>query len=431
MTTLKENKEEKQIFSPRSYVEYLKTRSDIIPNAVGYVRTSTVIQHKSIQHQIEQLQDWSKQFAFNLVSVFVDEAMSGTKPSSERQSLHLLLQLFEIGDTIIVSDVSRLTRSVEHAKEMFEKHFVPKKIKIVTLLPTVYVTTPEDQTTFMSEVDSAERTVRLTRAKISTVLIAQADAGKLQKKPSYGWRFDGKGRPHVRDEAEQQGIQFIRELVQLNPTITIPQIVTILNDPTNKVPPHRRKIKAGQEGWYYMAVKNLLTREDIRQGTPYVRLTIEQRDDRKDRVKLKKGENRKLRKRILEILNENPSTTYSAITRQLESEDFKLENGRSLNHDTVRRILLKANIRLTSHDQDLEEYSASAIRELRKQEPKMKVAEIIRRLTAMNIPPLLRATSWNYYSVNKLIKKYKIDQVENASQKESLPLPTENSEVDG
>lgn len=397
---------------PKSHVRFYNERSNRkgILNAIGYARVSTDMQDKegkSIPGQIMQFENRCKEKGFNLIYICVDSGISGTKRRKHRPGLNYLYKNAKARDVVMVVDMTRLSRDLEYSSRLRRK-FTERRIMLDSFDMTYANGTDEDETMkdFMAMMGKTQ--VKHMGKKISKKMREYSDAGELPTKPSYGWRFNGRDMPRLEVKEEQEGLQFIRNLLKEKPELTIPEIVQILNDPRNGVAPFRRNREAGQPAWYYHAVKSILVREGIRPGKRFLRLSKEDLLDRDERKTTKKKENSALLEEIREIQAEDPDITCHSISKELITRGVKLGSERKIDHRLVQRVLDGAGELTSLCDPDAEADAADFIKKLRTAEPTMRVAEIIRRLTDAGIAPLLRASKWNHYTVNKLMKKYNI-----------------------
>lgn len=102
-----------------------KKTKDPGSRAVLYARVSTEEQagkdHFSIDAQFNEMREFAKERDWEVVGEFVDEGISGTK--RDRPQLNHVLKIAEKGgcDVIVAHDLSRLSRSVYHTLDIFEK----------------------------------------------------------------------------------------------------------------------------------------------------------------------------------------------------------------------------------------------------------------------------------------------------------------------
>lgn len=94
-----------------------------------YLRFSTSRQDEA--QQVFAIDHYLENKGLTADKTYADRGISGSKSYKERQLLDLCKELNE-GDTVIVSEVSRITRSgIGELFEVIEKYFKPNKIKLV------------------------------------------------------------------------------------------------------------------------------------------------------------------------------------------------------------------------------------------------------------------------------------------------------------
>lgn len=431
-----------QWLGPKSYVKFYndrKARTDVKDplNVIGYARVSRDVKEKdekvdekkgadenrSVKGQMLQIEQKCQRLGHNLVFICVDSGISGAEKRRKRPGFNYVFSASQPGDVLMMVDLSRLSREVEDSAK-YRRQLKLKKVKLDSFDVAYDDSTAEGEMMIDFYTAMAKAYRKSVSKKIANAAEARAVANKSMRKATYGKRWDKEKGELVENPTEQRGIQDIRKFVEQYPTITIPQLVEVLNDPNCTIPPHRRKPKPGQKGWYYAAVKNLLIREGIREGKPPVKLTDDVKNQRDQVIKVKHQENLALLQKIEDIAKSSPGLTCTQIARELVDRGINLVGSKRLIDDSlVRRILDIAGLEVSMQDDNAELRAASVIRQLKATEPKIKVAEIIRRLTALDLPPLLRASSWNYYTINKLIKKYNISDVPQVVE-ESYKDPT-------
>lgn len=399
MTTIKEDT--KHIHSKgkgQTYVEYFNAYSDTMTNVVGYVRTSTTSQKQSIDQQIFQIEEWCKTNNHNLVNIYVDFAISGTKPAQERKGLEMLLERLREGDMVASISSCRLCRNVMYAKELLDKHFLPNKIKVIMLDSQTDITTKDGRDLFIEEVTKAEHYVVQVKQRLkNTYKYMCSKFGGIT--PPYGWKRSDDGKKLVEVPEEQRGIEYIKILVAWNPTISIKEIIKALEDPVNQIPAHNRR-KKGKRPWYPDAVRNLLRRHKIRDDP---RKSTRKRVN----IDLAKNEHQLLTAIVAPMLEKEPTLSALTISKRLKEQGLTLESKRPITEYRVRTTMINNGIQVDTKDPEAEAKVASFIKDLRSKEPSIRVAEIIRRITPV-YAPLRRAKAWHHNAVVSLMKKYNI-----------------------
>ena len=157
---------------------------------IGYVRVSTVEQHE--ERQVVELQE-----KVGVERTFIDK-LSGK--NTERPELQKMIDFAREGDTIYVSEFSRLARSTKDLLDIVQK-LKDKGVQVVSLKENFDTTTPAGELamTLFAAIATFERKIMLERQK-EGIALAKARGvyrGRKQKpKPSnrqelverYQWR---------------------------------------------------------------------------------------------------------------------------------------------------------------------------------------------------------------------------------------------------
>lgn len=98
-----------------------------MPRALGYARIS--LSEEKIENQIQAIEEFCRQQGLDLVKVFTDIGVSGSKPAFEREGFRQLLEAAKLLDvkTIVIYDLTRLGRDlfdlIETYKRLLEEGF--------------------------------------------------------------------------------------------------------------------------------------------------------------------------------------------------------------------------------------------------------------------------------------------------------------------
>lgn len=95
---------------------------------VGYIRVST--EKQTVQNQKHEILDYANRYTLGSVT-FIEVEMSSRKSTSDRRIDELLLSLND-GDTLIVSELSRLARSLSGLFEIVNT-LIDKGIKLIAI----------------------------------------------------------------------------------------------------------------------------------------------------------------------------------------------------------------------------------------------------------------------------------------------------------
>jgi len=87
---------------------------------LSYVRTSTDTQHTSIINQTNQIKYYAEKNGYTIKASYVDEGISGSS-IEKRPALKRLLKNAEKGDTIVVTNLDRLSRSIDDTNTIITK----------------------------------------------------------------------------------------------------------------------------------------------------------------------------------------------------------------------------------------------------------------------------------------------------------------------
>lgn len=414
----------KEELSKTTWVEHYNPRckDDDVSNVVGYARVSTKEQGLhgiSIELQIQKITNMCKSKTYNLLCICIDSGVSGVKNRKNRPGLDYMLHVLQDGDKIMYTDISRIWRNFTEAMIM-ERDLIQRHITNYVLDNNIDTATPQGRFTLYMYYLMAHYQREAQNQKIKEALELKEKKGELMHRPCYGFKRGETPRsPHIEIPEERKAIEIIRKMVTDNPKIKLADLVRFLEDPANNIPPHNKKWnltpKLGHK-WNHRALSRLLEREEIR-------APINISKEKKQLVNMMKldkrykcsEEKRKLieteRKLLLEEINrlrtEHPSISCGAIAMELHKEEVKLESGRKISDYLIRSVLVHSGEAVSAKDPDKEMKAASIIRQFIQQDLLITIAEIIRRLTGA-MEPLGRAAVWNYYTVNKLINKYKL-----------------------
>lgn len=180
--------------------------------ARGYCRVSTTMQGEdgvSLDTQQKKIKGYCELNYLNLVKIYEDSGLSG-KDMNRPQLMNLINDMKE-NDRIIVSDLSRLSRSTKDALIMLEK-FKEKGIKFVCLNPNIDTSTPVGELMFtvLMAVHKLER--ENIASHVSRNMQQLSKDGKLRARPPFGWKFAGKDKDYIEDSEQQECIEKIKHL---------------------------------------------------------------------------------------------------------------------------------------------------------------------------------------------------------------------------
>ena len=148
---------------------------------IGYVRVSTVEQHE--ERQVVELQE-----KVGIERTFIDK-LSGK--NTERPELQKMIDFAREGDTIYVSEFSRLARSTKDLLDIVQK-LKDKGVQVVSLKENFDTTTPAGELamTLFAAIATFERKIMLERQK-EGIALAKARGvyrGRKQKPKPSNWQ---------------------------------------------------------------------------------------------------------------------------------------------------------------------------------------------------------------------------------------------------
>lgn len=182
------------------------------PNARGYCRVSTHYQMEdgiSLDTQHKRLIDHCEYKNLNLVKIYEDAGLSGK--DMRRPGLISLLNDIEKGEYMIVTDLSRLSRSTRDALNILEQ-LKDKGVLFVCLNPDINYASPigEMMFTVLMAVHRLER--QNISAHVSANMKQLSKEGKLRGRAPFGYKFVGKDRDFEPEPEQQKIIQKIKDL---------------------------------------------------------------------------------------------------------------------------------------------------------------------------------------------------------------------------
>ena len=95
----------------------------------AYLRVSTDSQN--LMQQQNAINEYIKYKGLTITDVVTDEGVSGGVSYKDRH-LYNLIQSLNEGDVIVVSEISRITRSgISELSEIIEKYFKPNRLRLI------------------------------------------------------------------------------------------------------------------------------------------------------------------------------------------------------------------------------------------------------------------------------------------------------------
>ena len=168
---------------------------------IGYVRVSTVEQHEERQ-KIELTQKAQAE------RIFMDK-LSGK--NTERPQLHAMIDFAREGDTVYVSEFSRLARSTKDLLDIVQK-LKEKQVQVISLKENFDTSTPAGELamTLFAAIATFERKIMLERQK-EGIAIARAKGvykGRQRKHKPANWE-------ELVQKYQHREIRSIRQLMKI------------------------------------------------------------------------------------------------------------------------------------------------------------------------------------------------------------------------
>lgn len=195
-----------------------KKAEDEKKKVVIYCRASTGKQEISPEAQEARLRQQAEFKGFEVVEVLVDKGISGGKGQDERPGLKKALDMLEDGsaNTLMVTKLDRLSRSVSDGSRMIEQYFRGKH-HLVVLEPDIDTTSDFGEFTanLMLNIGQLER--RLISTRTSEALNYLSSQGVVLGGRTFGWQHseerdkDGR-RIRVEIPEEQEAIKLMVEM---------------------------------------------------------------------------------------------------------------------------------------------------------------------------------------------------------------------------
>jgi DNA invertase Pin-like site-specific DNA recombinase len=176
----------------------------------GYIRVSTTMQSEdgiSLETQYKRLQAHCEYKGWNLVKVYTDAGISGK--NMDRPGLQSLLSDIQANETVLICELSRMSRTTKDALTIFEL-FKEKGANFVCLSPDMDFGTPIGQMmlTVLCAVHQLER--QNISAHVSNNMTRLSKEGKLRSRPPYGYKFVGKDKDLEPEPAQQTVLENIK-----------------------------------------------------------------------------------------------------------------------------------------------------------------------------------------------------------------------------
>ena len=167
---------------------------------IGYARVSTIEQHE--ERQLQALKD------VGCERTYLDK-LSGK--NTERPQLKQMIDFAREGDTVYVSEFSRLARSTKDLLDIMQK-LKDKGVQVISLKENFDTTTPAGELamTLFAAIATFERKIMLERQK-EGIAVAKAKGvyrGRHQKEKPYNWK-------ELVEKYQRREIRSVSELMRI------------------------------------------------------------------------------------------------------------------------------------------------------------------------------------------------------------------------
>jgi len=208
----------------------MATRRQQIKQAVGYVRVSTegqAVHGVSMEAQEAKIRAWAIANDHELVSVHVDEGISGGKVSNRPALQEAINDACRHHAALIVYSLSRLARSTKDALEISER-LRKSKADLVSLSERIDTTSAAGKMVFRMLAVLAEFERDLVSERTTMALRhLKSQHRRISHNIPFGWELTGDGRHLVENEREQGVIALIHTLREQG--LSLRAIATELN----------------------------------------------------------------------------------------------------------------------------------------------------------------------------------------------------------
>lgn len=244
--------------------------------ARGYCRVSSPDQLKGVSLTLQQkkIEEFCLHKNLTLVKVYIDEAISGK--NLNRPAVQLLLSELSPGETVVINDLSRISRNVRDTVVLLDS-FKEKGVNLMSVEEHLDFSTPEGKGMLELTIKLNQLEREQTSRKVSEAMTYLSEQGQLRSRPPFGWKFAGKDQPFEECPEQQAVIAKIKQLHSLG--MNLSQITRALNDMgLNKTLTLNKKTKDKAQLFYPQSVKRILIDCGIIVATPgCIRSPIESR----------------------------------------------------------------------------------------------------------------------------------------------------------
>jgi DNA invertase Pin-like site-specific DNA recombinase len=236
-------------------------------NFYGYIRTSDYIEAStgySLKEQKRKLEDWCKDRNFNLIEIIQDDGVD-VRDLDSLSNLNLLLNYLKEGDTIIITNLSRIARTLDLYLQICNI-IIESNARLISLTENLVILDDETCT-------KAQKYVELVEIKMDQISETTKQEIKYVKQSDIITKLCyGQQQQYLLIDQKQKAERIIIESEEERKIIDV--IVTLSSRVTEKgkpFTPHTIACKLNEfnikppgksKKWYDMAVKRILEREN-------------------------------------------------------------------------------------------------------------------------------------------------------------------------
>lgn len=202
---------------------------DALPIAYGYCRVSTKMQVEdgsSLESQADRIRKYCEYKKYRLNKIYHDDGISGA--SLSRPQLHECIEKLQEGNIFIVAELSRLSRSMQHAIILLQA-INEKGAKLISLSPDIDFSTPQGEMMFNVLVAFYQLERRQISERVSNTMQYLVEQGTLRGRPPYGWRFVSKEKGFEEVPEQQEVIKKVEKMFEKNKDMTNQGCANYLN----------------------------------------------------------------------------------------------------------------------------------------------------------------------------------------------------------
>lgn len=223
-------------YSESHLYSFTNERERLMANTYGYIRVSTKVQAAdglSIDSQQRQIEGYAMMKGLSLDHIFIERAVSGSKPFDTRPEGKRLTAILRAGDSIICSKLDRMFRNAKDALSVSDD-LRERNVNLHLLDLGGDVTNNGVSKMFFTIVAAfAEFERDRTAERISDIKSNEKEKGRfLGGSKPFGFQVSGDGEL-IPDNAEQNAIHKIKQLRREGKSLRV--IAEAVTSPTIKI----------------------------------------------------------------------------------------------------------------------------------------------------------------------------------------------------